>query len=653
MKEEQEVVDLQHAQRAEFGLDDETLNALLDEDLDTPKDPAPPKDPDEKDIKDPGDVKPKDPDDKKLDPNAKDPQAAVAGVTDPAAQATDEKDDESAVKDDSPVDENDPMYGIKQLLDVVREARIKAEKEYAEKSEAESTTEDEDAKAQTPDPKVDPQLIQDDPKDPTPVATLASAPIAVDPKKGAAPVKPPIKDGLSESEAKIVELQTKLEETLLRYPAVLRAYLDNRFKNYGPKDSHDIFEHVSKLTGFMQTYRDQTKFIMEGLEQIDLFMTNSLFTSPTESCLGEETKIDLIVFQEFFAIVDEHYDVIDQQNPKVALNLKIKLANLPTVDANVDRTKFKKVFLDQAAQNAIMIDHFLEREDQSIALAIQQLNTKTMTEKEAKRLARDLSQNSRLSLSNQQKLIDALTPLMKHHAPSSWDNAQQTLAALKKCFTITSLVGNPYQDPWNYGYYQQPAHSGLTSLYFACKAKHYFETHDAVPKWYHATNYQNLTPIITSNEIKVMHKQAYNGAWVSMAREPSMGDCVFVFKDISHIDPNVFIGYEKGKIRWRGLQNPIPLVAPGKKGQVDANVILVGLAPTYQKTHKVAIVQLFKDKGIADPKIVSVELVDYIQREIMLKIGNPNLTDKWWGRADAQHLDKPLAPQPGQPGYGG
>lgn len=48
LKEEQEVVDLQHAQRAEFGLDDETLNALLDEDLDTPKDPAPPKDPDEK-----------------------------------------------------------------------------------------------------------------------------------------------------------------------------------------------------------------------------------------------------------------------------------------------------------------------------------------------------------------------------------------------------------------------------------------------------------------------------------------------------------------------------------------------------------------------------------------------------------------------------
>lgn len=414
---------------------------------------------------------------------------------------------------------------------------------------------------------------------------------------------------------KIVALQQRLAGTLLKYPAVLRAYLDHRFNYDVPRESHEIFEHIVKIMTYMDVYCDQTMFILAGLEEIDRFLTNSVFTSPTEACPQKPTKIDLIVFQEFFTIIEKHYDVISQHNPKVALNLKIKLANLPLIDA-VDRASFTKIYLDEWAQKMIMIDHFQEREDQAIAQAIQQLNSKKMTEKEAKRLTRDLSQNGRLSLPNKLKLIDALTPLI---GVRNWDDAHQNLSALRSVFAVTSSGVNP---------------SGLTSLYLACKAKHYFEMHDAVPRWYHSTDYKDLSPIITSNEIP-MRGSVARFAWVSTQREPRMDACVFLFKHaIAQIDPDPFIAFEKGKnIKWRGLQKAIPLVASGKKGRVDANVVLVGLAPTYQKSHKVAIVQLLKGKGIVDPKVVPVELIDYMQREILLKIGCPNLSEKWWGRA--------------------
>ena len=399
---------------------------------------------------------------------------------------------------------------------------------------------------QVPDPKV----AKDDQKSPP-----------------AKPVVVPVEQGLSKSEARIFELNDELEKTLLKYPDVLRAYLENRFSNYGRKDKDEIFEHITMLTGCMEIFCDQTQFILKGFEAIDQFLTNSLFTSTTESCLQEEVKVDLIVFQAFFKIVDEHYPLIERNDPELAMRLKIKFANLPLIDANVDRTSFKNIYLDEDDQRTILIGHFQTREDEAVDHAIKQLNTKSMTEQEAKHLSRDLAgARSRLSAGNRQKLRDALSLQMGHKKPKAWDHEKQVYDALKSYFWINSNANPPYgvyQDPFlmlNVGnpnpYIQDPVKYGLNLLYWACKSKNYFKTQTEIPRWYHATPYKNLDPIINSGEILVLHNKAYKGAWVSTQREPSMGDCVLIFNhSIAQIDPDtVFIGYEKGKVRWRGLQ---------------------------------------------------------------------------------------------------
>lgn len=606
IREELHELDFVQNQRAEFGLDEfeDEFEQLPPQDF--PQDPpvvdkAPPA---------------------LVDVNAlQDPPAVIVGDAQ-MPQAVDSKDDQQKAEQDDLQDPNDLPVVIEedapQDPPIVDDVNVLA--------------------PQVPDPKV----AKDDQKSPP-----------------AKPAVVPVEEGLSKSEARIFELREELEKTLLKYPDVLRAYLENRFSNYGRKDKDEIFGHILILTGCMEKYCDQTQFILKGFEAIDQFLTNSLFTSTTESCLQEEVKVDLIVFQAFFKIVDDHYPLIETHDPELALRLKIKFANLPLIDANVDRTSFKNIYLDEDDQRIILIHHFQTREDEAVDLAIKQLKTKSMTEQEAKHLSRDLAgARSRLSYENRQKLRDALSTQMGHKKPLTWDHEKQVYDALKNYFTINPYVNPVYsvhQDPFQMGnifnpnpYGQDPAKYGLNLLYMACKSKNYFTSQTEIPRWYHATPYANLDPIIKSGEIRVEHRKAFAGAWVSTQREPSMGDCVFIFNhSIAQLDPNVRIEYEKGKVRWRGLQKAIPLVEqknPGAgKNDVVPHVALIGLSHICQKPEKQKVVQLLKAKGIANPKVVSVTVVDYIQREILLKIGNPNLTEKWWGKADVQQLDNPIA----------
>lgn len=218
-----------------------------------------------------------------------------------------------------------------------------------------------------------------------------------------------------------------------------------------------------------------------------------------------------------------------------------------------------------------------------------------------------------------------------------WDDASQILTQLNSYFTIpdSNPIHDPYNDPYYYNYGAVTPKTGIEMLHLTEQAKTFLGAHE-IPRWYHATNYTNISPIAQSGNIKVMHRQAFSGAWVSTQREPSMGDCVLVFSHrIAKIDPNVFIGYEKGKVRWRGLQKPIPLAS--KKGA--SNLVIVGLSKNYLN-QKSAVNQCLQRYGLQDAMIVSNDLVDFLQREVMAVIGNPNLTDKWWGKADAAVLEQ-------------
>lgn len=509
------------------------------------------------------------------------------------------------------------------------------------------------SKAATVDPTTDPAAVNVQQPQPTVTNDTKS-------NLNNLPSKPNVTnsiDGLTETEAKIVELSSELDAVLTHYPTTLRDYLENRFKQNRSRkiDSQEIYEHVSKLTGYLASFPDNTQFILDALDHIDQFLTNSLFTSQTESCLQEEVKVDLIVFQEFFNIVDTHYQLIQQNNPDLALRLRIKLANLPLVDDNKDHASFKNIYLDEVDQSQILHDHFQKKEDAALDTVINDLKSlsgtyfnKSITTKEAKFLVREVvPQSSRLSQKNRQKLQDALTTQMGNKAPQNWDNAQKVNDAFKKYFTISQpFVGNNYNNYPNYN--QNPQVTALSTLKCACIARKYFETSTDIPRWYHATNQMNVQPIIQSGEIQVQHRQAYRGAWVSTQPEYSMGDCVFVFRHrITALDPNVFIGYEKGKVRWRGLQAAIPMVEqkPSGKGKRDviANVALVALSPGCKKAQKSNVVAALKAKGIDKPVVVGTDVIDYIHRESLLRIGNPNLSDNWWGKGDSKQLDHPLA----------
>lgn len=304
---------------------------------------------------------------------------------------------------------------------------------------------------------------------------------------------------------------------------------------FNKERSYEIYEYVAILSGLFERNSENESFIQEALFRIDDFLETTFFTNPNERCLNEQMKMDLIVFQEFFTIVEKHFHLITDM--QLAQRLKIKLANLPLndcgINATMKRADFPTIYLSEDEQKEIMLEHF-------------------------------------------------------HAAQGSQKN-------------------------------------------LATQAIKLFETQMGVPRWYHATKYQALKPIIQSGNIKVLKMQQYLGAWVSNRWEEQFGSHIIAFNHkITEIDDGkVFIGYEKGYVNWRGIQKPIPLV----------NTVLIGV----QYDSEISTIrELLKKCGI-HALVVNRNLLSYIQKEILKVIGNPNLNANWWGAANFEHLE--TAPQ--------
>jgi hypothetical protein len=461
-----------------------------------------------------------------------------------------------------------------------------------------------------------------------------------------------IGDPYGEAQLRILALTSELNEALGKYPKILRLYLEDQYKHR--KDNNDIFERITMLQGFLEVYKPNEDFVEEALKEIDLFLTNAFFTTADESCLPEEKKIDLVVFHVFFTILNEHIDAIQARHPQLALNLKVKLANLP-LHNDINRTAFSNIYLSERKQLDILVHHFYTKEAEAVDLAILFLKNslahfsfttdpRALNEKDVKRLAKFVTQNlSPLEQKNVNKIRNALQDLMGKKVPDSWNDYSMILRTLNDFFNIRPT---PVQNRQFYQFrYLEPLYQqnpkGINALHLACKARRFFQDqlgkpkHEIlIPRWYHATDYANLEGIIKSTEIQVRHRQAFEGAWVSTQREPTMGDCTLIFTHcVSQIDPDVIIQYEKGnepgKVRWRGLQKSIPLNGVGNK----PTLAYVGLRNVATKEDKEKIIKLLKEKNIPVTTIFTNELVDYIHREILRMIGNPNLTEKWWGKA--------------------
>jgi hypothetical protein len=358
----------------------------------------------------------------------------------------------------------------------------------------------------------------------------------------------------------------------------------------------------------------------------------------------------LIVFHEFFTIVDNHLAIVEKKDSQLAVRLKVKLANLPLRDdvdpitqlpVPIDRkVKFPNVHLSERNQVTILVSHFQSEEDKNLATFIANLPSQAkFSDKDIKKLTRmAVKGTSHLSNANMLQLQNALKNKLGSHAPINWDDFNKVQNAIMS-----------YNHGAFFGYFGDSAQ--VVALHQASKAKKYFERQLGlpedqiqIPRWYHATKHNQggcnyLSDIIKAGQINVEHRQAFKGAWVSTQREWEFGNSVFVFNHrIAKLDPNVFIGYEKGKVRWRGLQYAIPLLDASKVSYLS----LIGLYQGADKMVKADVKQKLENKNIKNLTIVSVELVDYIQREIIKTIGNPNLSEKWWGKADFSYLEKPL-----------
>lgn len=468
-----------------------------------------------------------------------------------------------------------------------------------------------------------------------------------------------VKDGSAEvsdvedQRVKIEELETQLDKALLAYPKVLNEFLVNRFNSHSDKRDHqEIYQHVVKLGGFMNAYNTNEPFLLEGLSQIDLFLGKTFFNSPNDSTIQEEKKVDLVVFNAFFEIADAHFNVVIKLDPVLAYRLKVRLANLPLVDGKeyLDRTDFKNIYLDEAEQRRILIAHFEEEEDRAVDHAIDYIKKPSLDKEDVKMLSKlACKKKSSLSLQNLKKLQDALKRHLGFQAPQSWDDFQGVKASLERFYNPVSHTSRSFNDPFihytpQFDPFNLSSHR-IKALYHASKARTYFEKHTAVPRWYHTTDINTVKLIIDSGIIENRHEGMYAGAWVSTEREPHIdrkgGDAVFIFSHaISDLDRNVSIKSIHALKRWRGLHCDIPILKSALSK--DSHLILFGLGTKYSKQDKIQVKELLQKKGITQLHMLSLEGIDYIQKNIKKVIGNPNLTEKWWGKADVADLDKPL-----------
>ena len=427
-------------------------------------------------------------------------------------------------------------------------------------------------------------------------------------------------DVFLEQEQNIENIKGEIEQTLKGYPQVFGDYLSARFSSYyGKKYMHEVHEHVVNMAGYLKRYSTHESFVRESLQQIDTFLTKTFFNSPGVSSLQEEKKADVAVFHEFFAIADEHYPLIERHEPRLAHRLKIKLANLPLAEGPeyMPREHFNNIYLSESDQRQILIDHFTADENAAVV-----------------NLARQLQFNpdmlSREEFEQLQKLVDPSKPRLLP------DNVKKLTAVLNFHGIGPGGLRQGYSSD-----------GSLADLYRASKARRFFERQQSIPRWYHSTQLAYLEQIVKAGEIQVQHRQTYNGAWVSTEREPDfskdLSGAVLIFShDIAEMDPDVFIGFEKGleKKRWRGLQKPIQLRHPIKQDKPYLALISLGTRAT--KADKARIVALMKSKGVQQPFILSLDIIDYIQKSVTQRLGNPNLTEKWWGKGDIKEMDKPL-----------
>lgn len=469
-------------------------------------------------------------------------------------------------------------------------------------------------------------------------------------------------DDAMRCEIKIAKLEKTLEKALNAYPTNWCDYMKAKFSDKYKKNNQQIYEHIVVFSGFMEQNAGNNEFIYNCLKQINLFLTEACFTSDRELCLQEDKKVDFIVFHEFFSIVDWHFKFLEKKDPKLALDLKLKLANLPIRDEQsnlidpqtgkkmpplpVNRAKrFPNVHLTEKNQLEILTDYFQKEEDKFLAALISNLSSiHRLSKKDALRLSKMTAPGkSQLSQANMLNLQNALLKHMGIQPPLDWNHEEANLNALNAFFN----------QPTDQSNHQSGSNDSveIANLRLSSAARNFFASQNGlserqiqIPRWYYTTNNTNVEAIIQNGQIDMENHKEFEGVCVSSQIEPSEEDAVFALNPyIARLDSDVLTATEnkrkKGNMRWRGLQSPIPLV-DAVNDMTFLN--LVGI-DTNKPGTRLKLTKMLQNKGLMNVKVVSLDLLYYMQKAMIKIIGNPNLSEKWWGIADSSYLDKPLA----------
>lgn len=434
----------------------------------------------------------------------------------------------------------------------------------------------------------------------------------------------------AEASQKVTRLLLDKEENRLRsgsnleidfdkYPQLLRLYLNSEFNK--PRQG-ETYRRIHVLKRLMNQYANNERFIFSCLENIEQFLSLTVFKSATGLFLSGTDKGKLLALRELFPIINQHIPAINNQT--LVLALKVKLANLPCPAA---RSFFPNVTLSEKEQLNILIEGFQRKENETVELLVQFLtNNNNPTKSDRSRIAKLVHSNSTLSDANRLKLRDALSKRLQAQTPKDWDEKANVLTCLDNVFQFNS----------------QSTYI-ISVLRISSKAKKFFsnqlgleEGMILIPRWYHATSVTGIHGILQTGEIEVHHRGMFQGAWISSHREEGYGDYVLSLSDrVTSLSPRVnFTPHEREDRRWRGIQRSIPL-----KPTQASNLTLVGVPVKYDRTaykvNKLRLVEILKEKGFPNPMVLSVYQVDFIQESILGMLGTPNLSDHWWGVGQA------------------
>lgn len=419
----------------------------------------------------------------------------------------------------------------------------------------------------------------------------------------------------------VVDKNTSLE--------MLNSYVKNIFEYSGILYQKNKTEKVADLLGslkeIMQAQQDNLPFIRDSLKEINHFLTLSAFSQSIQQ--PETKKSQLAAFNECFFIAEAHLKQIENTDPDLVRDLKTKLANLP---CPVLRQELPNIYLSHNDQLDILIAGFQKMENKSTNSIATNLLHSNPSGKQIEILVKLIASKSDLSEENRTKLRTALQTRLGVEAPANWDDYQDVKKRMENIFLIRPSTTTDFVNQ-------------MTNLKRSSKAKQLFmeqvgreEGMILIPHWYHATSRYNMASILALGQIQVRHEKAFRGAWISAQREPVFGSHVLAFSDrIEGLDPKAFIGFEYQTKRWRGLQRAIPLQESATSAQPPF-LAYIGvpyqLNKSAQKTDKLQLIQILKDKGLPNPKAFSSEQLDFIQRQTLAWLGSPNLSDAWWGK---------------------